>query len=223
MTFADLLPSDWRHALHNELQKPYWSALEKKVCDARLHATIYPPQEEMFAAFHACPIDTCTVLILGQDPYHGPGQAHGLSFSVPNGVPIPPSLRNMYKERLHDLHIPISTSGNLEAWAKQGVLLLNAFLSVEEKKAGSHAKWGWEIFTNAVISTLSAQERPMIFLLWGNFAKKKRTRIDERKHCIISSAHPSPLSAYRGFFGSKPYSKINQALEEFGHPIIDWS
>ena len=223
MKFSELLPPDWSILLQEESQKPYWYNLEQRVYEARLKATIYPPQKHMFSAFHMCPFETCTLLILGQDPYHGPNQAHGLSFSVPQGTQIPPSLRNMYKERKSDLNLPIPQSGNLEKWAKQGVLLLNAFLTVEEKKAGSHSKWGWETFSDAVISKLSERERPMVFLLWGNFAKKKTKLIDKKKHRIITSVHPSPLSAYRGFFGSKPYSKVNQALADLNQAPIDWS
>ena len=223
MSFQDYLPKDWLHILREELQKDYMATLEKKIHDARTETIVYPPEHQVFAALHACSFESCKVLLLGQDPYHGAGQAHGLSFSVPEGVRIPPSLRNMYTERQSDINLPIPTSGNLSKWAKEGVLLLNAVLTVEEKKAGSHAKWGWMRFTDAIISKLSARKRPMVFLLWGNFAQKKIPLIDTTKHRIIQSVHPSPLSARRGFWGSKPYSKINAALKELGQTPIDWS
>jgi len=222
MNIAEQLPTDWHAILSEELQKDYIVSLQKKIQKARIESTVYPPPDQVFTAFDACSFSNCKVLLLGQDPYHGPGQAHGLSFSVPKGVRIPPSLRNMYKERQSDIGLPIPTSGNLSSWAKQGVLLLNAVLTVEEKKAGSHAKWGWMTFTDAIISNLSAQKKPMVFLLWGNFAQKKMRLIDTTKHTVISSVHPSPLSARRGFFGSKPYSKVNAALAKLGRKPIDW-
>lgn len=220
---SEQIPLDWRDILQEEFKQPYWSSLEKKVQQARASTTVYPPPDKVFAAFHACSFQSCRLLLLGQDPYHGPNQAHGLSFSVPNGIKIPPSLRNMYKERKSDLALPIPSSGNLEAWAKGGVLMLNAFLTVEEKKAGSHSKWGWGKFTDAVITKLSARKKPLVFLLWGNFAKKKIKLIDAQRHRIITSAHPSPLSARHGFFGSKPYSQVNKALIELNQQPIDWS
>ena len=223
MSIFENLPADWLEMLSSELEKPYIQKLDTKVQEARKTSTIYPSEEDTFAAFHACPFASCRLLLLGQDPYHGPGQAHGLSFSVPEGIKIPPSLRNMYKERLSDIKLPIPKSGNLSKWAKQGVLLLNACLTVEEGKAGSHATWGWMEFTDAVIRTLSQREPPMVFLLWGDFAKKKIPLIDDSKHKIIYSAHPSPLSANTGFFGSKPYSKVNEALVSLGQEAIDWS
>lgn len=223
MKLYDQLPPDWRNILQDEFQKPYWSELENKITNARQTTTVYPPTDQVFTAFEACSFASCKLLLLGQDPYHGPKQAHGLSFSVPEGIKIPPSLRNMYKERQSDLGLPIPTSGNLEAWAKRGVLLLNAFLTVEEKKAGSHSKWGWAQFTDAVIKKLSQRDDPLVFLLWGNFAKKKIKLIDAQKHRVISSAHPSPLSARHGFFGSKPYTKVNDALKELNQEPIDWS
>ena len=223
MTLSAQLPPDWKNILKEEFTKPYWLSLEKKIALARRTTTVYPPEKHVFAAFDACPFASCRLLLLGQDPYHGPHQAHGLSFSVPDGIKIPPSLRNMYKERKNDLDLPIPNSGNLEAWSKRGILLLNAFLTVEEKKAGSHAKWGWGQFTDAVISKLSQRETPLVFLLWGNFAKKKIKLIDQQRHRIISSAHPSPLSARHGFFGSRPYTKVNEALRELKQLPIDWS
>lgn len=223
MTLSEQLPLDWKTILHEEFHKPYWSSLERKLRQARKTTTVYPPSEKVFAAFHACTFESCRLLILGQDPYHGPHQAHGLSFSVPDGIKIPPSLRNIYKERKTDLNLPIPTSGNLEAWASRGVLMLNAFLTVEKKKAGSHSKWGWGKFTDAVIMKLSKREKPLVFLLWGNFAKKKIKLIDGKRHRIVASAHPSPLSAHHGFFGSKPYSKVNKALTELNQKPIDWS
>ena len=223
MTLSEQLPPEWRDILQEEFHQPYWSSLEEKLRQARKTTTVYPPSERVFAAFHECAFESCRLLLLGQDPYHGPHQAHGLSFSVPNGIKIPPSLRNMYKERKNDLDLPIPTSGNLEAWARRGILMLNAFLTVEDNKAGSHSKWGWGQFTDAVITKLSKREKPMVFLLWGNFAKKKIRLIDDRRHRIVSSAHPSPLSAHRGFFGSKPYSHVNKALKELNQQPIDWS
>ena len=223
MSLFDNLPADWHAVLSSELKKKYIQSLENKVQEARTTTTVYPPSKEIFAAFHECSFSSCRLLLLGQDPYHGFGQAHGLSFSVPDGTTIPPSLRNMYKERLSDLELPIPQSGNLSKWAKQGVLLLNACLTVEEGKAGSHANWGWMTFTDAVIKKLSERETPLVFLLWGNFAKKKIPLIDSAKHRIISSAHPSPLSANAGFFGSKPYSKVNDALRSLGQEPIDWT
>ena len=223
MPLCEFVPPSWKRVLKEEFQKKYFLELEAKVSAARKKTVVYPPEHQVFNALQQCGYEDCRVLLLGQDPYHGSGQAHGLSFSVQAGVKIPPSLRNMYKELHSDLGIDIPKTGDLHPWAKQGVLLLNASLTVEEKKANSHAKFGWMEFTDAVIKALSKREKPLIFLLWGGFAQKKRKYIDPKRHHILSSSHPSPLSAYRGFFGSKPYSKVNTLLNEMGEPEIDWS
>lgn len=177
--------------------------------------------DQVFAAFHACPLDKVKVVILGQDPYHGPGQAHGLSFSVSPEVPIPPSLRNIYKELNSDLGIEVPSHGNLKHWAEQGVLLLNNVLTVEQGKAGSHHKKGWENFTDSVIEVLN-QRQGLVFILWGSPAQKKAKVVSKDRHLVLESVHPSPLSSYRGFFGSKPFSKTNDYLVAHGHKAIDW-
>ncbi|MEM1349181.1 MAG: uracil-DNA glycosylase [Myxococcota bacterium] len=224
MALAEQLNQGWQDLLSAEFEKPYWSALEEFV--ARERATnpgkIYPPHEEVFAALNFVRYDDIKVVLLGQDPYHGPGQAHGLSFSVKSGIGIPPSLRNMYKELASDLGVDQPDHGMLTAWAEQGVLLLNTVLTVRHKEANSHRKQGWEKFTDAVIELISAREDPVVFLLWGGAAKKKTKKIAEH-HVIIASAHPSPLSARHGFFGSKPYSKANAALREHAKEPIDWA
>lgn len=185
-------------------------------------ATIYPPMANIFAAMDMVAPDDVKVVILGQDPYHGPGQAHGLSFSVQDGVKPPPSLANMYKELVSDLGVPMPTTGNLTHWARQGVLLLNALLTVEEGKPLAHKKQGWEQFTDAVIARVNQSNKPTVFILWGAHAQKKGAGIDESKHLVLRSVHPSPLSATRGFFGSKPYSQANAFLESHGRGAIDW-
>lgn len=185
-------------------------------------AKIYPPMRSIFAALDQVPPDKVKVVILGQDPYHGPGQAHGLSFSVQDGIRTPPSLQNMYKELKSDLGILIPASGNLTRWAKQGVLLLNALLTVEDGTPLAHKGKGWEQFTDAVIAEVSASPKPTVFILWGAYAQKKGAGIDENHHLVIRSVHPSPLSATRGFFGSKPFSRANNYLEEHGRGVIDW-
>lgn len=183
----------------------------------------YPPGKLIFEAFNACPLEQLKVVIIGQDPYHGPGQAHGLSFSVPEGVSLPPSLINIFKEIENDLGIPIPTSGNLTSWANQGIFLLNATLSVRAHQAGSHQKQGWEAFTDQVIQTISTQKEGVVFMLWGGFAKKKAQLIDASKHLILSSGHPSPLSANRGYwFGNKHFSQCNAYLKTRGIKAIDW-
>ena len=183
----------------------------------------YPPGKLIFEAFNACPLEQLKVVIIGQDPYHGPGQAKGLSFSVPEGVSLPPSLINIFKEIENDLGIPIPTSGNLTSWANQGVFLLNATLSVRAHQAGSHQKQGWEAFTDQVIQTISTQKEGVVFMLWGGFAKKKIQLIDTSKHLILSSGHPSPLSANRGYwFGNKHFSQCNAYLKTRGIKAIDW-
>lgn len=184
--------------------------------------TIFPKEELVFNAFDKCNFDDIKVVILGQDPYHTPGAAHGLAFSVPDGEKIPPSLRNIFKEINEDLNKEIPTSGNLEKWAKQGVFMINATLTVEAHKAGSHQKKGWEQFTDAVIKKIADERENIVFLLWGSYAQKKANLIDENKHCILKSVHPSPLSAYRGFFGCKHFSKTNEYLESKNIKSINW-
>ncbi|NNC78933.1 MAG: uracil-DNA glycosylase [Acidimicrobiales bacterium] len=215
--------TDWNPILREELAKPYWAELSQFVQQERARHTVFPPHDEVFAALHMTPYAETKVLLLGQDPYHGDGQAHGLSFSVKPGVRIPPSLQNMYKELEDDLGIPAPDHGNLESWARQGVLLLNASLTVRAHHAASHQKHGWETFTDRVISAVNDKPERVVFLLWGNSARKKKALIDTSRHVIIESVHPSPLSAHRGFFGSKPFSRTNAALTEAGLDPIDWS
>ncbi|RZV45491.1 MAG: uracil-DNA glycosylase [Acidimicrobiales bacterium] len=215
--------TDWNPILREELAKPYWAELQQFVQQERTRHTVFPPHDEVFAALHMTPYAETKVLLLGQDPYHGDGQAHGLSFSVKPGVRIPPSLQNMYKELEDDLGIPAPDHGNLESWARQGVLLLNASLTVRAHHAASHQKHGWETFTDRVISAVNDKPERVVFLLWGNSARKKKALIDTSRHVIIESVHPSPLSAHRGFFGSKPFSRTNAALTEAGLDPIDWS
>ena len=216
------LNASWKEVLMNEFEKDYFKKLTDFVQNEYNTKTIYPPQSEIFSAFDFTPFENVKVVILGQDPYHGEGQANGLSFSVADGIKLPPSLRNIYKELKDDVGIEISTSGNLESWAKQGVLLLNATLTVEATKAGSHQKKGWEIFTDAVIQTLSDKKENIVFILWGAYAQKKGAKIDRLKHLVIETAHPSPLGAYRGFWGSKPFSTTNQFLKSKNITEIDW-
>ena len=216
------LNASWKEVLMNEFEKDYFKKLTDFVQNEYNTKTIYPPQSEIFSAFDFTPFENVKVVILGQDPYHGEEQANGLSFSVADGIKLPPSLRNIYKELKDDVGIEISTSGNLESWAKQGVLLLNATLTVEATKAGSHQKKGWETFTDAVIQKLSDQKENLVFILWGAYAQKKGAKIDRNKHFVIESAHPSPLGAYRGFWGSKPFSTTNQFLKSKNITEIDW-
>jgi uracil-DNA glycosylase len=222
MSLQTRIPEAWRVLLAEEFEKPYFKSLEATLETERTTKTIYPPPEEVFNALNYCSPQTCKVLLLGQDPYHGPGQAHGLSFSVKSGIKTPPSLRNMYKELESDLGHPIAKHGTLTPWAKQGVLMLNAVLTVEHKKAASHKKIGWMNFTDAIIRLLSNREQPLVFLLWGGFAKKKCRLIDQQKQTVIVGTHPSPLSAHNGFWGSKPYSAVNDALKNLGLTPIDW-
>jgi uracil-DNA glycosylase len=217
---ADLDPS-WHKALDPETRKPYWAELAKFVSEERKHHTVYPPAGDVFNAFRYTPLDKVKVLLLGQDPYHGPGQAHGLCFSVRPGVAPPPSLRNVFKELQSDLGIPPVKHGYLVAWAEQGVMLLNACLTVRRGQANSHAGKGWEKFTDAAIRAINDQPRTIVFLLWGAYAQKKIPLIDAKRHVIVKSAHPSPFSEDR-FFGTKPFSKVNKALEAAGEEPIDW-
>jgi len=214
-------PDDWRQALAGELERPYFAALQVFVAAERFAGNVFPPAPLVYTALQATPLNDVRVVILGQDPYHGAGQAHGLSFSVPDGVPKPPSLRNIFRELQDDLGIPISRNGNLIPWAQQGVLLLNTVLTVREGKAGSHQKKGWEQFTDAVLRTVNALPRPVVFMLWGNHARAKAGMIDAR-HLILQSAHPSPLSAHQGFFGCRPFSKANAFMRGAGQPEINW-
>lgn len=217
------MPSKWNIALHDELEKPYWNTLQEFVSRERERFIVYPPQPDVFNALHLTPFDETRVVILGQDPYHGPNQAHGLAFSVRRGVPIPPSLTNIFKELHADLGIPPAEHGCLEHWATQGVLLLNATLTVRAGVAASHHGKGWEKFTDAIVQTLGQGQRPIVFVLWGNSARQKRRLITGTHHRIIESAHPSPLSAHSGFFGTHPFSAINSGLHEFGSAPIDWN
>lgn len=217
------LPADWIDALEGEFSKAYWADLQAFVAAEREAHTVYPPADEVFSAFHLTPFDQVRVFLLGQDPYHGPGQAHGLCFSVKPGVAVPASLRNMYVELKSDLGIPPAKTGHLAEWASQGMLMLNAVMTVRAGAANSHKGKGWETFTDAVIRAVSAKESPVVFVLWGAYAQKKAKLIDASRHVIIQSAHPSPLSAANGFFGSKPFSKINAALVATGTPPIDWN
>lgn len=215
----------WKTLLAPLLEDPRFASLSAKVDDARKNTVVYPPEALQFSAFAATAPEQVRAVILGQDPYHEEGQAQGLSFSVPAGVKLPPSLRNIYKERETDLGIPPSPAGDLTPWANQGVLLLNTVLTVEQGKANSHSKYGWQWFTDGVVSSLAQLDQPIAFLLWGAQAWKKEALITASPYprLVIKSAHPSPLSAYRGFFGSCPFSQVNAFLEEQGAPPLDWS
>jgi uracil-DNA glycosylase len=215
--------TDWNPILRTKFDKPYWDELQRFVADERSSRTIYPPHEEVFAALHLTAYGSTKVLILGQDPYHGPGQAHGLCFSVRRGVRVPPSLANIHRELHADVGVPIPDHGNLEAWADQGVLLLNATLTVRGGQAGSHQGKGWETFTDEVIRAVDAKPDHVVFILWGGYARRKTALIDGSRHTIIESAHPSPLSAHNGFFDSRPFSAANAALEAHGQTPIDWT
>lgn len=215
--------TDWNPLLRDEFGKEYWSQLQAFVASERSKTLVYPRAEDVFQALHLTPYNEVRVLILGQDPYHGVGQANGLCFSVNEGIKIPPSLSNIYKELKKDLGFSPPNHGNLGAWAKQGVLLLNTVLTVEDSKPGSHRNHGWEIFSDRIIDVVSKKTEPVVFVLWGAAAQKKKALIDLDRHVVIESVHPSPLSAYRGFLGSRPFSKINQALSGFGIEPIDWS
>jgi len=218
----DAVKTDWNPVLRGEFAKPYWPVLQQFVATERQRSTVYPPPDEVFAALHLTPLVLTRAVILGQDPYHGPRQAHGLCFSVRRGVAIPPSLVNIHKELHDDLGIVPPAHGNLEAWARQGVLLLNATLTVRAGQAGSHQGKGWETFTDEVLRVVDTQPHPVVFILWGSFARKKKALIDTSRHTVIESAHPSPLSAHNGFFGSKPFSRTNAALRAAGLDEIDW-
>ena len=213
----------WNALLSSEFEKPYFQALTAFVKKEYSEHTCYPKGKEIFAAFDKCPVEDLKVVLLGQDPYHGEGQANGLSFSVRDGIAHPPSLVNIFREIEEDLKLPYPESGNLSRWTEQGVLLLNATLTVRANTAGSHQGQGWETFTDAVIKSISDNCQHIVFLLWGSFAKKKIALIDTQKHCVLSSGHPSPLSANRGYwFGNKHFSKTNAYLTSVGKQAIDW-
>ena len=216
------IESSWRVKLVEEFEKPYFQELTSYVKQEYLTQTVFPPGKEIFRAFDCCDFNSVKVVIIGQDPYHGPGQANGLCFSVRNGMRLPPSLLNIFKEIQMDLGKPIPPSGDLERWAKQGVLLLNATLTVRSSEAGSHQKQGWETFTEAVIKKLSDEKENLVFLLWGAYAQKKGEIINRSKHYVLMSAHPSPFSADRGFFGGKHFSKTNEYLKSKGLKEIEW-
>lgn len=216
------IEESWKYRLQEEFDKPYFAQLTQFVRGEYASGTVYPPGREMFAAFDACPFEQVRVVILGQDPYHEPGQAHGLCFSVNDGVQFPPSLVNIFKEIESDLGKPIPRSGNLMRWAQQGVLLLNATLTVRAHQAGSHQNKGWEAFTDAVIHRLATEREHIVFILWGSYAQRKGAFIDRNRHCVLQSPHPSPLSAYRGFFGNKHFSRTNEYLVQHGYKPIDW-
>ena len=217
------IEESWKILLSDEFNKNYFTELKQFLLEEKKQHTIYPRGSDIFNAFNFTPFEKIKVVILGQDPYHGNGQAHGLSFSVPDGVKKPPSLKNIFKELAEDLQIPIAKTGNLTSWAKQGVLLLNATLTVRSKKAGSHQKKGWEKFTDAIIQKISTEKEGVIFLLWGRFAQDKVKLIDKNKHQILTAPHPSPFSAYSGFFGCKHFSKTNTILKEQGLIEINWT
>ena len=222
------IEESWKRVLQDEFGKEYFKTLREFVKSEYLHAVVYPPPKNIFRAFELTPFDKVEVVILGQDPYHGPGQANGLCFAVGEGIPLPPSLQNIFKELESDLGQPlVHRTGDLERWAKQGVLLLNATLTVQAHKAGSHQGKGWEQFTDAVIRALSEKREHLVFILWGNYAKQKGAHIDgliagRSKHLVIQSAHPSPFSAASGFFGSKPFSKTNEYLAMHNKKPITW-
>ncbi len=215
------LPKDWMNHLQPEFSETYFQDLTQFLKSEE--SSVYPTEKHYFAALQETTFANTKVVLLGQDPYHGEGQAHGLSFSVPDGVKTPPSLKNIYKELNDDLGIPISKSGCLTGWAQQGVLLLNATLSVRAGQAGSHQKQGWEVFTDKIIATLNEEKSGLVFMLWGSYAQKKGQNIDASKHLVLKSVHPSPLSAYRGFLGCKHFSKCNSYLKKQGKTPIDWA
>lgn len=216
------IEESWKAHLQPEFEKEYFGTLTTFVKSEYAQCTIYPPGKLVFNAFNLCPFEKVKVVIIGQDPYHGPGQAHGLCFSVNDGVPFPPSLLNIFKEIKADIGSDAPFSGNLTRWAEQGVLLLNATLTVRAHQAGSHQRRGWEEFTDAAIRTLAESREGLIFILWGNYAQKKGAFIDRSKHLVLSSSHPSPLSAYNGFFGNKHFSKTNEYLKAQGEQEIEW-
>lgn len=223
-TVSPRLHPSWLPALSAEFQQPYMQALKAFLQQEKTAGkVIFPPDGQLLNALDSTPFEQVKVVILGQDPYHGPGQAHGLCFSVPEGIKVPPSLVNIYKELNRDLGLPIPNHGCLQSWAQQGVLLLNATLSVEQGNAGSHQGKGWEAFTDRIIQSLSDQRDGLVFLLWGSYAQKKGRVIDRNRHLVLTSPHPSPLSAHRGFIGNEHFSQTNQYLQAQGQAPIDWS
>ncbi len=223
LKIQDLLQNDWKSVLKSTLESEKFTVLSEKVLQAYRDEVVFPPLNQLFEAFNQCSFENTRVILLGQDPYHGMGQAHGLSFSVPNSIPLPPSLKNIYKELFNDLGL-MRASGDLTDWAKQGVLLLNTSLTVRAGEAGSHASFPWPVFTKAVLNALNTQDKPLVFLLWGNHAQQFASMIDETKHAVIKSAHPSPLAANRGgWFGTKPFSKTNDFLISRGMLPIRWA
>ncbi|SFD60236.1 uracil-DNA glycosylase [Paenibacillus catalpae] len=216
------LNNDWAELLRPEMDEPYFKQMAEQLGELYETKTVYPKRGDVFNALHYTPYEQTKVVIIGQDPYHGPRQAHGLSFSVQKGIAIPPSLRNIYKELQEDIGCPIPQHGSLLSWAKQGVLLLNTVLTVEEGQPNSHQKLGWERFTNRIIQALNEREKPVVFILWGKHAQDKAAFIDTVKHPVITSAHPSPLAARKGFFGSRPFSRVNEYLRTIGSSEIDW-
>ena len=217
------IEQSWKKILNEEFEKEYFHKIVTFLkSEKEVGKVIYPPGRQIFSAFEYTPIDRVKVVVIGQDPYHNPGQAHGLSFSVPDGFPAPPSLVNIFKEIQSDLEINLSGKSNLQKWAEQGVLMLNATLTVEANKPMSHSQVGWHLFTDEVIRKISIHKDHVVFLLWGKFAQNKEALIDRNKHNILKAAHPSPLSAYNGFFGCKHFSKTNQWLQEKGQTAIDW-
>lgn len=213
---------DWNELLREEFEKPYFEELTRFVKEEYATRRIYPRGSNIFRAFDKCPLERLKVVIIGQDPYHGPGQAHGLCFSVADGVPHPPSLQNIFKEVAADIGTPIPASGNLDRWAEQGVLLLNAVLTVREHEAASHAGRGWEQFTDAVVRKIAERKQGVVYLLWGSYAQRKGAIADPTQNCILKAVHPSPLSAYRGFLGCKHFSKANEYLLSTGQTPINW-
>lgn len=216
------IEASWKQLLAGEFEKPYFEGLTRFIRDEYAQHKIYPPGKLIFNAFNQCPVDLVKVVILGQDPYHGPGQAHGLCFSVPDGVAFPPSLQNILTEINSDVGGSVPRSGNLERWARQGVFLLNASLTVRAGQAGSHQNKGWEQFTDRVIHLLAEKKENLVFLLWGSYAQQKGKFIDTSHHLVLSSVHPSPLSAYRGFFGNRHFSKTNEYLAAHGKEPVYW-
>jgi uracil-DNA glycosylase len=217
-----VIEESWKRVLHDEFSKSYFVDLKEFLVEEKKKFRVFPPGPMIFNAFNHTPYDKVKVVFIGQDPYHGYGQAHGLCFSVPAGVAKPPSLENIFKELQNDLGIPVPGHGNLIKWADQGILLLNATLTVRENQAGSHQNKGWETFTDAVISTLSEQKNNLVFVLWGNYAIAKKVLIDDKRHHVLTAAHPSPFSAYKGFFGCRHFSRINEILLKSGEEPIDW-
>ncbi|MEZ5323199.1 MAG: uracil-DNA glycosylase [Microthrixaceae bacterium] len=214
--------TDWNPILRDEFDKPYWAELRRFVADERWRGTVYPEPDEEFAALHLTPYRSLKAVILGQDPYHGPGQAHGLCFSVRDGVAMPPSLLNIFQELEDDLGCPRPTSGNLTAWARQGVLLLNTTLTVRRGEPASHTGRGWETFTDRVIAAANQKDERIVFVLWGAHARRKKGLIDTSRHVVIESSHPSPMSAHHGFLGSRPFSAANSALLDAGREPVQW-